>query len=390
MKHYHFKNIFFAKIALFFCISNYCMEKEIVLSMDLDLQSIGRFSSVSKKLQTCSFVNVYQRIAPGSICFTDIARGYNRCTKGLIYFAQQNKFPVFSFLWSFHAEQRKKEVFDFSPYNLTELSINNYMHIYAKEYEAIRKAKERKNQAIIKQKDKEEKEILKIRQDASDKQVRKNYQEINDLKIRLKHGCAELSHLHDQGINISGLFPHKNDKELLYLLCRNAYKEQELVLLAGKYFAQYQAEMIDYLFYFNKFTLMQGLITNGYLDVNVRSTSGKTVLHLLNYKCGCQSDLFFKGRCSDPQEMLDALIRLGADVNIADDKGMTVLHYACKHLHVKTIQRLLKVGTIDIEKKNKKNKKPIDYVNYLWKYDEVGNDRKLVKLLLKSHVPQTF
>jgi len=202
----------------------------------------------------------------------------------------------------------------------------------------------------------------------------------------LKYGWIELSHLHDQNIDISVLFPHKNDKELLYLLCRNASTEKELALVASKYFVRYQAEIMDYLFYFNKFSVMQGLITSGQFDINVRSTSGKTILHFLNYKCGCQCDLFFNGRCSDPQEMLDDLIKLGADVNIADNKGMTVLHYACKYLHVKTIQRLLKVGNIDIKKKNKKNKTPLDYVGYLWDYDNVKRDRKLVKLLLKSHI----
>lgn len=380
---------------ILFSTSSDCMqpiEQEIVITMDFNLQTIGRFARVCKRFEACSFEKIYNKFPKTSLCCCDLNEDYDRCNRGLIYFFKNNgNRDLCKFLWSFHEKRRKDEIFSFTGHNLDGCQIEACIRLYAEKYKKIQAAKETEREAVLKQKRNKEKETKKVINYEMERNIRKEREASNILRSELNYGVASLLKLHNQKVDIVTLFPRKNDKELLYLCCKNASNGRELSLIANIYVTQYPSVTMNYLFEFNKFTVMYDLVVNGPLTLNTQSTCGKTLLHYLNYKCGCQSDWLFSGRCSDPQSMLEDLLRLGADVNVIDNKGMTVLHYACKYLHVNTVKKLLTIKNIDSKKKNKKNKRPIDYVDYLWdsRGSNVKQDRKFIKILLESHMPET-
>lgn len=51
-------------------------------------------------------------------------------------------------------------------------------------------------------------------------------------------------------------------------------------------------------------------------------------------------------------EVSELLIKKGADVNVLDDRGNTLLHYTCKNGDGNTLKLLLKHGPADCQKKN--------------------------------------
>lgn len=393
MYHYIKKN-FFVGIGFFlFFTSSYCMhymDLPIIMNMDLDLQSTGRLACICKSLQLYSFDKIYKSFLTTSACCHDLAQDFDRCDRGLLYFGEKENRDLCEFLWKFHEQQRKDEISRFTEYDLKNCQIDAYIFIYVKDYSKIQLAKERKRQEMINEKKQKKKELAKIMDKEVKKNIRKQRVELDILKCRLNNGVANLLELQNKNNDIAALFPHKNNKELLYLCCKNAGNGNELVVVAKTYIDQYPAETMDYLFTLNKFYVMRDLVIRGPFSINAQSTSGKTLMHHLNYKCGCECNLLFSGRCSDPQDIFDSLIKYGADVNIVDNKGMTVLHYACKYLHVKTVKKLLSIKGIDVEKKDNKNKRPINYIGYLGNSHDnnIRNDRKLVKLLLQSHNPE--
>lgn len=381
---------------MFFCISINCMDAPVVNGVNmvffdqscaqvsilpqLDLQGMGRFARVCKVLQLCSFDKIYDKIPQNSVCFGDLADSYDRCTKGLRYFTKKKNIQVFKLLWSYHAKQRQEEIRNLYPDCLEGLPLDRYMGIYYNEFKAIEKCKTQETKKIQKQKQKDIQEIQKQKQ-----------QYIHDLKRSLRNGYGDLQKLHDGNIDIASLFPHKDDLELLSYLCRNIRNLNELVAVGNEYIVRYPAETVDYLLRFRRFNTMMNCIESRIFDVNAQCKSGKTMLHHVSDGCGCYCSLWTGCyRCADPVGIVNELIQKGADVNAVDNKGMTALHYACKNLHVKTVALLLKCEKIDLFKKDKKKKKPVDYINYFSnEYSGIKNDKKAIKLLLRSYLPIT-
>jgi len=345
------------------------MAQRLVLPV-LNLQSLGRFASVCKKFQNFSFEKVHSLIPINSVCFNDLVSNYAKCSRGLHYFAQQNNEKFFQKLWSYHAQERQNELRSCFGSTLTEFPFNTCMHIYSNEYKKIEEKREKKNKAAQKADVEREKQKRRL------------------LRRNLLKGEGNVGKLHTDNMDIADIFPKKKPSQLFDCLCNNTEDHTLLAAMGGDYISSFPDQAFHCLLKYRRFGAILAFVSEGVFDINAQSKSGETILHHMNHGC-CYSEImegFY--RCSDPVDLVDEAINIGANVNIVDNKGRTCLHYACKYLHVKTVNRLLRNGNMDVNKKDAKGKRPINLTTYFSDdhWGGVKADIKMVKMLLKGYV----
>ena len=133
---------------------------------------------------------------------------------------------------------------------------------------------------------------------------------------------------------------------------------------------------------FNNIDFFNHLLSKG-ADINQISVDGSTNLDFAikngNFEIiktlinqGCSLNVLCAGAKRLPihelaenyvGRRLKKLIKLGADVNGRDEKGDTVLHYACRNLNYNLVKALVKNYRADVNAKNNSGKRPIDYAN---------------------------
>jgi hypothetical protein len=135
--------------------------------------------------------------------------------------------------------------------------------------------------------------------------------------------------------------------------------------------------------------LKEPSVFKGHEDLLESILANKALLNLAMVSCG---KVLIGGPSND--SVIDLLLRHGADINSADEKGMTALHYAAQNFYnyrkepLNLIKKLLESGA-SLEVKNMKGETPIETAQEHSKDGRVTASDKLLASLKHADLPPT-
>ncbi|HAU2125134.1 TPA: ankyrin repeat domain-containing protein [Legionella pneumophila] len=135
--------------------------------------------------------------------------------------------------------------------------------------------------------------------------------------------------------------------------------------------------------------LKEPSVFKGHEDLLESILANKALLNLAIVRCG---KVLIGGPSND--SVIDLLLKHGADINSADKKGMTALHYAVQNFYnyrkepLHLIKKLLECGA-SLEVQNKKGQTPIETAQEHSKDGRVTASDKLLASLKFSNSPPT-
>lgn len=158
--------------------------------------------------------------------------------------------------------------------------------------------------------------------------------------IKNKNNITPLFLINDDNI-LESLIISKETDYIIHVLCKN--KKKDLLLLAFK----------------------------NNLNINCKDENGNTALHNLSDNINYEEDL----NNSNNIDLINLLIENGADTNIQNKKGETLLHKACQYGILEIVKLL--IGKTNI---NLANNEGMTSLHIACKYDKI----ETVKLLLET------
>ncbi|CZH48986.1 ankyrin repeat domain-containing protein [Legionella pneumophila serogroup 1] len=136
--------------------------------------------------------------------------------------------------------------------------------------------------------------------------------------------------------------------------------------------------------------LKEPSVFKGHEDLLESILANKALLNLATVSCG---KVLIGGPSND--SVIDLLLKHGADINSADKKGMTALHYAVQNFYnyrkepLHLIKKLLECGA-SLEVRNEKGQTPIETAQEHSKDGRVTASDKLLASLKSSNSPPTL
>lgn len=305
----------------------------------LSLQEIARFKRSCKSWNVLGDVERFCPLSHKLECSTYacacLIKNYYTCGKALAHFARKVKKNaqneqerkkdenMFKHLWMHHAIARDEDVAIKSKKPV--IGLQNQVKVY-REYSDEKKLRKHILESIARGICVDNNiEIVKT------VLLGNNFDIFDLLSIKSAESCKfyyDLGYLFFRACQL-------NNAEVISLLCGGTINDRSF----------------EYVMKYAQVNLLTDLIFDEILPVDVADENNKSVLHYLAER----------GYASAIEVVLDR----EACVNCVDKSGNTPLHYAVQNEQLAAVQKILSYENVDVHCKNKKGKKPIDYIPML-------------------------
>ena len=329
----------------------------------LSLQEIARFKRSCKLWNVLGDVEEFCPLSHTFRCSTYacacLIKNYYTCGKALAHFARKAKETaqdeekrkkdenMFKHLWVHHAVVRDEDVLKIL--KASTITIHDQMKVYGENYH-------------------------------KEKRLRKHILESATRAICADGGNIDIAKtvLLGNSFDIFDLLGMNSEESCDYTLDFLFFKACQLndvdviALLCG---GTVNGQSLEYVMKYARSDLIINLICDKKLPIDVADKTRKSVLHYLAQR--------------GDDDSIALVVAKGARINVVDTKGMTPLHYAVKNKHLHVIQKILSYNDVDVLCKNKKGKKPIDYIPMIrWNFSLKVEDAikfTLIKEALQSY-----
>ncbi|HLJ31344.1 MAG TPA: ankyrin repeat domain-containing protein [Candidatus Babeliales bacterium] len=324
----------------------------------LTFQDIGHLKQVSRG---CNSLYDQRKICPhfnNLICNTyacsRLAKNYYACTKALAHFAdKKSKRPgedekIFQHLWQYHKDIRDRSVMKILKQTFLTSNLKDQMQVYQRYTHNNRKI------------------VQHIIDYGHNLLVQKNIPSASIL-----FSCGSL--------NIFDLLHRicKDDLLLFYTYLGDIWSNAvtlsniDLIKILGG--GTVDERSFEYIMEYATAPFIITLLQNNILPIDIRDRQEKTILHY-----AAQHGY---------EDVIKFALQNGAYVNWCDNKDMTPLHYAMKYGKARAALELFLDIQANLHFKDKKGKKPLDYIKKSRLDDpEVKSGKKEIAILFKPFI----